>query len=325
MENVKIQQSEEKEFWFVDMGRKVIDGISMRMIKFKLTPETISRFGRMHNARNLHEPEVKELVNFMKDKKRFPLGMIFINRRSDGKYYIIDGNHRIEASRRILKDDPDFLFQDVPIAIVGNKLTDKQEKSIFFEINNGHKVSTMDKAKMLELYFPKTLVERSENGTIPFRITWASTSSRKSPSISVNVLADAVLSINKPYNLLYAPQKLKELEDLPTTYADLMTEFCVSYGKTFKEGDAIFYRNRAPVIMFRIWYLNVIKGSFTVSEIEKRWKNVINAPDVYESLTKLSGMGAKSPLQIPAEQAIISRMNSHYKDKVLAPYLVWGY
>ena len=25
------------------------------------------------------------------------------------------------------------------------------------------------------------------------------------------------------------------------------------------------------------------------------------------------------------EQAIISRMNSHYKDKVIITYLVWGY
>ena len=327
MESINIQKSSEneKEMWFVDMGPKTIEGITMRMIRFRLTPETISKFGRMHNARNLHEPEVKELVAFMREKQRFPLGMIFINKRSDGKYYIIDGNHRIEAARRILKDNPDFIFEDIPIALVGNKLTDMQEKNIFFEINNGHKVSTMDKAKMLEIYFPKTLVERSENGTIPFRITWTSTSSRKIPSISVNVLSDAILSINRPYNLLYASQKLKELERLPSMYADMMTDFCISYGKTFKEGDLIFYRNRAPVIMFRIWYLNVVDGSFTKSDIERRWKNVINASDVYESLTKLSGMGAKSPLQIPAEQAIIARMNAHYKDKVRAPYLVWGY
>lgn len=323
----KKERTEEQK-WYNEIGEKLVDGVILKVITFRVTPYTISKFRRMKNARVVREPEVKEIKRFMKKTHRFPLGPdFFINMRENGLVYIIDGNHRLTAASEILSEEPNFSFEGEMIALIGNRLTQEQEISIFMEINRGVHPSTMDKAKMMEIPFPMELVRKSEEGVIPFKITWTQPgSSIKSPVVSVNILSDAVVSIGKPYSTLpYSDKKLEILKKLPDEMIQHMINFCIDMGEVFREKDAIFYRNRAPTVLFRIWYLNVVDTKrFSRSEIKKRWMNLITAPEVYETLMKLYGVGVKSPHILMLEDVIVKRMNSRFREKIDAPLMVWG-
>ncbi len=70
------------------------------------------------------------------------LGYIVVNRRDDGCYYVVDGQHRVATMRMIGWGD-----QKVPCEVF-HGLTQKQEADLFLHRNNRIAVGTLDKFRV---------------------------------------------------------------------------------------------------------------------------------------------------------------------------------
>lgn len=89
--------------------------------------------------RDLRKGWVTRLTNeFDPDR----VGMVVVNRRADGRWYIIDGQHRVEAMRQMGWGD-----QRIPCeCFVG--LTQRQEAALFLHRNDRIAVRTFDKFRV---------------------------------------------------------------------------------------------------------------------------------------------------------------------------------
>ena len=69
------------------------------------------------------------------------LGLITASKRVDGRYYVVDGNHRVSAARKAKYDDllAVRVFEDLTIT---------EEAGLFLTLNNSQKVQAIDKFKV---------------------------------------------------------------------------------------------------------------------------------------------------------------------------------
>lgn len=121
------------------------------MRKVELDSQTINNFFSDEDRRRMiREGRVKELMTMLKNGKHF--SAIFVINTRDGRNRLIDGNHRYDAIKRIMAENPDFSI-DVWVAEYKN-LTDIEEKEVFSHWNSGLKQSTDDFLKLHWENFP---------------------------------------------------------------------------------------------------------------------------------------------------------------------------
>lgn len=106
-------------------------------------PETIKDFEFMSYKRDLRIGHCGDISTKMKVLKVFQAPLVL--NKVNNKYRIIDGNHRIEACRRV------FRFDKAPIsftALVYNNLNANKERAIFSEFNLGARQTLTDYASI---------------------------------------------------------------------------------------------------------------------------------------------------------------------------------
>jgi len=106
---------------------------------FKLSAETLSDFAFLDNRRKVADKQVANLYRLLCDGKHFD-SPIVVNKR-DGKLWLIDGNHRMEAFKKVLQKYPSFAM-DI-LLIVYRNLDGDSEIEAFRRWNVG-KVQSID-------------------------------------------------------------------------------------------------------------------------------------------------------------------------------------
>ena len=118
------------------MKKIVIDKQSIR--KFDVNEE---------ERRRIRSGQVKKLVQLMKEGKHFESPFV-VNLRNNGKWRVIDGNHRLEAISQILDEDPAFKieieFAEYNVDERGEKAIRNVEREIFSLWNKGLRESADD-------------------------------------------------------------------------------------------------------------------------------------------------------------------------------------
>ena len=113
---------------------KKINNISLKReyktVNFKITPQTINDFELMANRRQISSGHVGKIhAAFIAGKN--PVGVLIVNFR-EGKYRLIDGNHRIEAVKRFYaRKGKNYRIEIECTMKVYENLTDAEEMEIY--------------------------------------------------------------------------------------------------------------------------------------------------------------------------------------------------
>lgn len=107
---------------------------------FVLSKNTLSEFVFLNNRRKISESNVNSLAGALKNGVHFDSPIVVSS--YDKLFYVIDGNHRIEAFKNILKKHPDFKLE--VLLIVYGKLEEDDRIQVFRRWNVGRPQSTDD-------------------------------------------------------------------------------------------------------------------------------------------------------------------------------------
>jgi hypothetical protein len=135
--------------------------------RLSINAQNIGTLARMENPRPLRETHVAELVHIGKAGIPFE-GSFAVNDVGGGgreRFRLIDGNHRLDAVRRILQDDPSFRAEAE--FHIYDHLTEAQELAVFDAINGVVPPTLLDRIiarrahlpiiELLETDFPCTV------------------------------------------------------------------------------------------------------------------------------------------------------------------------
>ena len=107
---------------------------------FVLSNDNLPKFIFLSNRRKISQTNITSIVRVMKDGNHFDSPIVVSEK--DGLYYVIDGNHRIEAFKQIISKYPKFKLEI--LLVVYNKLGDDEQIQIFRRWNVGRPQSTDD-------------------------------------------------------------------------------------------------------------------------------------------------------------------------------------
>jgi hypothetical protein len=146
------------------------ENLPFKSRRVSINSTTIKTLARMENPRPLRESHVLHLVRVARAGKPFE-GSFVVNDVGGGgreRFRLIDGNHRLEAVKRVLSDDPSFRME-VEFHIYDH-LTEALEIELFDRVNRVTNVTNLDRLtnrrahiaimEMMESDFPYTVTFR---------------------------------------------------------------------------------------------------------------------------------------------------------------------
>lgn len=107
---------------------------------FVLSSENLPKFIFLNNRRKISQSNVYSLARAMKGGNHFDSPIVVSE--ENGLYYVIDGNHRIEAFKQLVSKYSKFRLE--VLLVVYNKLEDDERIQIFRRWNVGRPQSTDD-------------------------------------------------------------------------------------------------------------------------------------------------------------------------------------
>ncbi len=131
------------------------------VINFKIDRNNINEFGIMENRRQVSDSQVSQISGALNQGKN-PIGVLIVNFR-DGKYRLIDGNHRVEAIKKFLSYKPknEEIVIECILKVYKN-LTDEEERQIYSDEAKRRNESYEDRLNLYKdtLQFWKLLQDR---------------------------------------------------------------------------------------------------------------------------------------------------------------------
>jgi len=119
-------------------------GINYVMKKIEINKNSINRFKTLDDERRMmRQGKVKSIISSLEKRQHFKTPLI-VN-ESNGRYRVIDGNHRIESIKSMIKKDPSFKIQIW--AAVYRDLTRDQERKEYHTANIGTPENATDYLK----------------------------------------------------------------------------------------------------------------------------------------------------------------------------------
>ena len=106
--------------------------------------DTLRKLEEMKNRRRIVRSHVNRLLKVLRDGGSFDAPIV-VN-RLNGTYRLIDGNHRTEAIKLWIKENPENQTRVLLIKYEG--LSDKEERDVFRRWNSGRKQSSDDFVQM---------------------------------------------------------------------------------------------------------------------------------------------------------------------------------
>lgn len=192
---------------------------------FTINYKTLNKFMFLENRRRLSHQQITVLRKLLFEGKHFD-SPIVIN-ILDGLYRIIDGNHRLEAIKGVIKKHSRYSIQ---VLLIKYKNVDLDGEIAAFRRWNIGKVQTMDdfiqsisKEVPIIKWFKKDF-------SIPINIY------KKSDSIGVKLLCNSYIASKKGDDMGHGMQRenfANELYDLDGEDYDYMNSFCKNFSQVF--------------------------------------------------------------------------------------------
>jgi len=204
------------------------------------------------NRRKLRNGKIKELLKELNERVHFNSAFV-VNEKSN-HYFLIDGNHRYEAIKLKIAQDPKFSIA-VWIAVYRN-LTKEKEREVYKLWNIGITQSATD---FLKLYFK----------TIPFgqemlqRLPVTIYGDKMNLGIKLLVGSHICAKRQKKFEGGYGAgkeQTVGDFSEIDSEDIDTMKEFTDFMKETFgeydKDNNNLFYKSTPLCAFYRIWYDN---------------------------------------------------------------------
>ena len=240
-------------------------------------------FAQYPTKRQIRTGQRKKLLNDVLNKgKTFPVMYVNKGSRLSNKYVVLDGNHRLEALRIYLEQNPE---KKVEIQLGVYNIEDPElERQKFLELNNIVKPSSDD---IIQQYiedneFLRELLQQVD-------VSVYATSSRP---LKVRNLMNAYIHAKAPKwnaTILTGQDMIKIMENYGQEDIDVIKHFLVEYQDIFGvlTKDSLYANTTTLQIFFRIWYQN---RDIEYKKLVKKFRKLMNE----QILREASGKGGIS-------------------------------
>jgi len=253
--------------------------------------ETIKSFYLVEEQRReIRKSNVLKHINLIKNRHHFKTP--FVLNKTNGKYKIIDGNHRYEAIKRVLEIDNTFSIKI--LCAVYNNLDRKSERIAFSDWNSGTKQTAND---FLKIYW-----EDIPLGNEVLKQTGATIYGGK--SIKVKLIVGSHIEAKKQgkFSGGYDGGNLKVVEDfskLEHSDIKLMKAFMLDMKELFGpfDKDNVFWKGTAVAMLYRLWYDNrTIPRKTFLKTLHTIFNKNYNISERWKQQLKTSGRSASVDL-----------------------------
>jgi hypothetical protein len=292
------------------------DTLSFKSRRLSINASTIKTLARMENPRPLRESHVLHLVRVAKAGKPFE-GCFVVNDVGGGgreRFRLIDGNHRLEAVKRVLQDDPSFRME-VEFHIYDH-LTEVQEIDLFDRVNRVTNVTNLDRLTNRRAHIP---IMAMMEGDFPFTVTF-----RQGPikeGMSGFSLLKAYVDRHRPWRRVGvdADARQKFFQALaalgPKDHAALKAfgdAFLKGFGQPASTNPMSKFTGLEVAV--KSYFQSVDGGFVEADDLARRWKNAFD--DQVRLAVQNTSIGAFKF----AHGLLVTKMNEGHK-KNLAPTL----
>ncbi len=264
-------------------------------------------FSYQSSRRRIKNHHVTKLLKVLESGKGFPV--LSVAKKCDGKYPLLDGNHRNDAFREFLEKNPDYKIE-VLLAIYPITGEDAM-KDQFRGLNDSVNISSDD---LIQMYNKTPII--SKLMTLP-KVAIYKTANRP---MNIRTLLTAYFDAVKPTFTAssYTGMKLimrAEQLNASIAFAEIKA-FLAEYQEVFGDLDkgSIFLRTTAINGFFRIWYQNKEKIPF--AQMMSRFRKMANNSVVVID-TANGGAGATSAFVLNAVKTLNLQRGRGYGDFVI--------
>jgi len=236
-----------------------------------INKQNISKFLRPEWHREFRERHVQTLTKSMMQGVH-PSETITVNELYNGKMRILNGNHRIQAIKNIIANNPKFNIE-ITLTVYYN-LNKEKEIEIYEKVNDTRRENAVDKLKahlsgsriynMIEKNFPSKIVYRNiskgERNVIRATLLFPSYIHRNSKAIS-----SASTCLIKRIKLL-TEKDYDRISSFVSTFKDIVGE---------PSSENMFCKYNMFSVMAKIYYTNV-GITLTRKEYVDRMKKIIS-------------------------------------------------
>lgn len=224
-----------------------------------INKDNISRFVRPKWHRDFREPHIKEIMNGLLGGNHF--NEVVTTNYNGKDYEIINGNHRMEAVRRILELHPKFSIQ-VTVAAY-SELTPDEQKDLYSIINNV-KNESMDDFVKAHCYDSK-IYKLMTKGTFPCNVGFYSTKAANLNYIPFTTLMKSYMSRHETKQLIMMFRKdelVEEIRKLDEKDYDRISEFVRFFRETFGDPSSTnkYANYHKLLIIAKIYYIETEMG-----------------------------------------------------------------
>lgn len=228
--------------------------------------------------RFIYTSSVNKFAGLIREDKFDPSCTITVGINEEGKYILIDGQHRLEA---IKKEDVEYEI----VFKIYSGLDDKQMYDKFKMENNGRVFRLVDDLKG-EIEFKRYdwLNAFLDDSNFPIEVTLRGGINSVKLGDILNVIYNGLRSSIIRTNLTRNKLPLF-LEDLDAEKFSWMKDFCTIYKKCFgnPHRENWMYKNAMMFTFFRIWMKN--KDDFKEEEFVKRWRPIERSSPIRQEAT----------------------------------------
>jgi hypothetical protein len=241
--------------------------IKYKFMEFRVNNETINEFQTMERSRILRNAKVQQLKSMIVNGDHFD-SPIIINDISTKKR-IIDGQHRINAIREIIKQNPDFVI--TLLLVVYQNLDKDEEKEIFTRWNSGTRQTGediiqiySDEMPIYDILREKGLVSiYNEPGKIKFR----------------NIVQPYIQAIDRvPDRQLKPREFVDKTKHLTKADADKIEKFILELSENTKK-ELLFKRATGQAALTYCYFTNDTKVFWEKFNKIKRYKQIEEAAE----------------------------------------------
>ena len=249
--------------------------------KIMITPKLLEKFQMIENRRHISNQHVKNIHGVILANKN-PLGVMIVNER-EGKWRLIDGNHRIEAVKRFYsyKKAHEEIGIECIIKIYKNLSAD-EERQVYADEAKRKNESYEDR---LNLYKDTIIFWKLTQDTInkfPCKVTIYN----QVDSIKFRTIIDSLSTVKCEGRNGYVQSYLDKEEmidfarELKFDDFQAMKKFITIFQTTFGSmgKNNIFARKQAFIPLFDIFYKNFLNADS--QSVIDRFKEIVGKSDV---------------------------------------------
>ena len=264
----------------MDDIEKVIEvGYEMEDIKLCLV-DLVKLFEVLENRRNIRHTQVESILASLKAGKHFDSPMV-VN-KVNGKYRIIDGNHRYEALRMYLSTSKTKVT--VRLAVYSH-LTEKQEAEMYIRWNGGIKQTIDDLLQLRKTEIPIYKILQDEN--FPVAIYRSTTSNSVQLAVIIKMLycslnTEEIFSPHMPHRT--------SIVDIAKGYDESDAAMVIQFFSVFREAIGDFRNNKFLRSVFCVPLFNVymLNTWFKREELVERFNKCLSDTELMQRLSEHS-------------------------------------